>query len=246
VIFDFHTHVDEVPALGWHMPVELVLQQMDEAGVDRAVIMTIVDAPAVNPNALELLAEIVAAHEKRLVGFLRVHPWYYEEAAAMIRHGVRDLNIRGVKLHPTSNLSAPGGDATVNIVRLAAECGVPVMFHSGDEALVTPWELAQCAKVCPDATIVFAHSGGYAHTNDAFDVAERYSNIMLDTSAMPYPRKLQEAVRRLGPERILFASDAPGALPSIELAKIDCAELSDDERRLVLGGNAMKLLGMAL
>jgi len=244
MIFDFHTHVDEVPALGWHMPVELVLQQMDDAGVDRAVIMTIVDAPAVNPNALELVADIVAAHEDRLVGFLRVHPWYVDEAAALIRRGVSELNIRGVKLHPTSNISAPGGDATVRIVQLAAAYGVPVMFHSGDEALVTPWELAECAKRCPDATIVFAHSGGYAHTDDALDVAEQYDNVMLDTSAMPFPWKLREAVARLGPERVLFASDAPGALPSTELAKIDFAELDDSARRLVLGGNALRLLGM--
>ena len=44
VIIDAHMHVDDIPALGWKMEAGLV-RRLDEAGIDRGVVMTIVDAP---------------------------------------------------------------------------------------------------------------------------------------------------------------------------------------------------------
>ncbi len=57
MIVDSHAHVDEVPALGWIDPAASLVELMDQAGVDRAVVMTYTEAPAVNPNALEYLAD---------------------------------------------------------------------------------------------------------------------------------------------------------------------------------------------
>lgn len=59
----------------------------------------------------------------------------------------------------------------LRIVETAARLGVPVLFHSGDEASVTPLELAAAAAAVPEAAVVFAHSGGYAHAREALDVA---------------------------------------------------------------------------
>ena len=36
--------------------------------------------------------------------------------------------------------------------------------------------------------------GGYFHVDEALDVAEQHPNIVLETSAMPYPDKIAEAV----------------------------------------------------
>lgn len=97
---------------------------------------------------------------------------------------------------------------------------VPVVSHSGDENLVTPWELCEAARLCPDTRIIFAHIGGYAHTQDALDAAADTPNIFLETSAMPYPEAIAAAVSRVGADRVILGSDAPGCSPAIELAKI--------------------------
>lgn len=97
-----------MPSLGWHMTAELVVDQMNHAQVDKAVIMTIVYAPAVNPHALEDTAAAVERYAQRLIGFIGVHPWYGDEAVALVRRAVTDFGFRGVKLHPISNLSRPG------------------------------------------------------------------------------------------------------------------------------------------
>lgn len=241
MIVDFHTHVDEVPALGWHLPVEAVLGQLDEAGVDRAVVTAIVDAPAVRADALESLARTCADAGERLYPFARVHPWY-PETPALLEHALDELGFRGVKLHGVSALAYPGDEAVLRLLRIAASRGVPVMFHSGDDPLTTPWEIADGARAVPDAAVVLAHVGGYGHTADAIAVAEELPNVYLDTSAMPYPQSLGDAVRRVGAHRVLFASDAPGCPVPIELAKVRLAGLDEGSLAAVLGENALRLL----
>lgn len=241
MIVDFHTHVDDVPALGWHLPIRTVLDQLDEAGVDRAVVMTIVDAPALRPEALDELAETCASAGGRLYPFARVHPWY-ERAPELLARALDELGYRGVKLHGVSTLAHPGEEPVARLLRIAAERGAPVMFHSGDDPFTTPWELADAARAVPDATVVLAHIGGYGHTEDAIAVAEALPNVYLDTSAMPYPRAIGAAVRRLGADRVLFGSDAPGCPVPLELAKVRLAGLTDRQLELVLGANALRLL----
>jgi predicted TIM-barrel fold metal-dependent hydrolase len=50
------------------------------------------------------------------------------------------------------------------------------------------------------------------------------------------------AVRELGPERVLFGSDAPGRSFASQLAKVYGAEIPDDAKRLILGANLKRLL----
>jgi predicted TIM-barrel fold metal-dependent hydrolase len=116
------------------------------------------------------------------------------------------------------------------------------LFHSGDEALALPQQLAEAAKLCPQTTVILGHMGGYFHVEAAIKVAERLSNIYLDTSAMPYPRMINQAVNRIGADRVLFASDGPGCLPALERKKVKLAGLKPAEEILVMGGNIERIL----
>lgn len=240
-IVDSHTHVDEVAALGWIDPPEKIISLIDEAGIDRAVIMTYTELPGFNPGALEYIAEAVARYADRLIGYARLHPWHEQEAAQLLRKAVREYRMKGLKLHPVGTLAHPGDPSTVRLMRVAAELQVPVLFHCGDEPMTTPLAIVEAARRVPEATVILGHMGGYFHVDEAIEVAERFPGVLLETSAMPYPRKIREAVERLGPQRVLFASDGPGCPPRLELQKVLQAGLSETELRLVLGGNILRL-----
>jgi len=242
MIIDAHLHVDDIPALGWSLEAGHCVRRLDEAGIDRGVVMTIVDAPEVNPQALELIAEACAAYPGRLDAFARIHPWYGEQSLALLERAIGELGFKGLKLHPVSTIAHPSGEDTLRLIRLAAEHSAPTLFHCGDEPLTTPLAIAHAAAACPEATIIFGHMGGYFHSDEAIDVAERFPNVVLETSAMPYPAKVRAAVDRLGPERILYASDGPACSPLLELEKVRLAELDPAAERLVLGGNAERIL----
>jgi hypothetical protein len=243
MIFDAHMHLDDIPALGWKMTAELCLERMDEAGIDRAIVMTITDWPELNVNALELVANACSAYPGRLYGFARIHPWYGDEAEAALERAFTTYGFKGLKLHPVSTLAHPSGEDTLRLIRKAAEHHAPTLFHCGDEPLTTPLAVVEAAKRCPEATIILGHMGGYFHVDEAIMVAERYANVVLETSAMPYPSKIREAVERIGPERVLYASDGPMCSPRIEVQKIRTANLQPDAERLVLGANITRLVG---
>jgi predicted TIM-barrel fold metal-dependent hydrolase len=242
MIIDSHVHVDEVRPLGWIDPPETILSLMDEAGIDKAVIMTYTDVPGLNDKALEYTAEIVGRFSDRFYGYARMHPWYGKRAIDLFERAVVELGLRGLKLHPVSTIAHPGDDSTLQLIRKAAELGVPVLFHCGDEPLTTPYELEYSVRACPEATIIFGHMGGYFHVSQAIDVAGRHPDVYLDTSAMPHPHWIRRAVDQLGPERVLFASDGPGCDPRLEVYKVNRAGLTPTESELVFGGNILRLL----
>jgi predicted TIM-barrel fold metal-dependent hydrolase len=242
VIIDFHTHVDEAVAFGWIDPPEKIVALLDEAGIDRAVCMTYVDLPGIDPQALEYLASAVTRFPDRLIGFVRLNPNHRREAADALRRAVEEHGFRGVKLHPTTTLAHPAGEATVELMRQCGELGVPVLFHCGDDPYTTPQAVALGAREAPDTAVVMGHMGGYFHVDDAIAAAERYPNLYLETSAMPYPGKIAEAVARVGAARVVFGSDGPGCNPALEVQKVRILGLPTEDERMVLYGTAAGLL----
>jgi predicted TIM-barrel fold metal-dependent hydrolase len=241
VIVDAHLHVDDIPSLGWQLDPSDCIRSMDEAGIHRGVIMTIVDAPAVNPNALELIAEACARYPGRLDAFARIHPWYGDASVALLERAFA-LGFKGLKLHPVSTIAHPAGEDTLRLIRIAAEHGAPTLFHCGDEPMATPLAVARAAAACPEATVILGHMGGYFHVDEAIGVAERHDNVVLETSAMPYPDKIRDAVERIGAERVIYASDGPACSPRIEVEKVKLARLGATAERLVFAENALGLL----
>lgn len=244
MIIDMHMHIDDIPALGWQMSAAQCIERMDEAGVDAAAVMTIADLPGINPQALELIADACGQYPGRLFGFIRLHPWYRQESLRLLDQAVNEHGFRGLKLHPVSSLAHPSGEDTIALIRRAGELGIPTLFHCGDEPMTTPLSIEPAAAACPDSIIVLGHMGGYFHVDEAIEVAERHANIILETSATPYPAKIAEAVERIGAARVVFGSDGPVSSPVLERDKIMIAGLSPEDTALVLGENAARLLGV--
>ena len=240
-IVDAHLHVDDVPALGWQLEAEECIRRLDEAGIERGVVMTIVDAPEINPDALELIAAACAKYPGRLDAFARIHPWYGAQAEALLEHAFA-LGFKGLKLHPVSTIAHPAGEETARLIRIAAAHSAPTLFHCADEPMATPLAVARAARAVPEATIILGHMGGYFHAAEAIRVAEAHANVVLETSAMPYPAKIREAVERIGPVRVLYASDGPACSPRIEVEKVRLAGLAPADERAVFADNALRLL----
>jgi uncharacterized protein len=240
-VIDSHTHVDEYEAFGWFDPPEAIIELIDEAGIEKAIIMTYADAPVLKPDALQYIHNACKNYPDRLIPYARINP-HVDNAAALLEEAIVDLKMKGLKIHQESVTAAAHHDSIIRLVRKASEFDAPVLFHSGDEALSLPQQFTKLAEAVPEATIILAHMGGYHHTDDAIQVCEKYDNLLVDTSACPYPDKIKEAVERLGARRVLFGSDGPGCNPKLELQKIKRIGLSEDDERMVLHDNIMSIL----
>ena len=75
---------------GWCVSGDDLIRHMDEAGVDRALVMCLAYVPvnAYDPTMGDYIADLVAAHPDRLVGFYSANPLGGEEEADRLRHYV--------------------------------------------------------------------------------------------------------------------------------------------------------------
>ena len=241
MIIDSHTHVDEVEAWGWIDPPEVLLPLLDQAGIEKAIIMSYRDAVTTEDPAVQYVKDAVDKYPERLIGYIRINA-ESPQAGEILDLAIQEYKFKGVKLHPVSYVGYPYGENTVRLIKRASQYQAPILFHSGDEPLALPQELAEAARLCPEATLIFAHIGGYFHCEAAIRAAERYENIYLDTSGMPYPGVISEAVERIGSERVIFGSDGPGCLPALEVDKVKMAGLSPGQEENVFTKNIMRIL----
>ena len=106
-------------------------------------------------------------------------------------------------------------------------------------------ELAELAARHPDAIIVCGHSGGDWELG--IRAIRPHKNIYADLAGGdPAAGFTEMAVRVLGVERVLYGSDAGGRSFASQLAKVYGARISDDDKRLILGGNLKRLLAPIL
>ena len=168
--------------------------------------MTITDAPEVNPTALEMIADVCARWPGRFEAYARIHPWYGDEAERLLVRAIRELRFVGLKLHPVTTIAHPADESSLRLIRAAARFGAPTLIHCGDDRSARRSSSSRPPSACPRLTIVFGHMGAYFHGQDALAVAERRDNVVLETSACPYPELIAEAVRRVGAGRVIFGS----------------------------------------
>ena len=242
MIIDAHAHLDEVEAFGWKDTPSKLLRLMDSADISKSVVTTYADEPGPE-DGVERLQGYVEEHPDRFIGFPRMDPRYGEEAMEVFERAITEYGMRGLKLHPVSNLSNPFADFTVEFLDKAAELDVPVLIHSGDRVMTLPKQIGEAASRT-DATLIMGHVGGFFNGREAVDVAANHENIVLETSAMPYPRILQDAVDRLGASRVIYGSDQPAANPHVELEKIRVLDLSKNQQERILYRNTAELLNL--
>lgn len=134
------------------------------------------------------------------------------------------------------------------LVERVAELGGVIMQHTwfktggkrgpGES---TPAELAQLAARYPEQKFFCAHAGG--EWEKGIRAVAESPNVLVETSGFDATAGfIDMAVRDLGPERIVFGSHLPSRSLGTELGKVIGADISDREKRMILGENFRKLL----
>lgn len=246
------TPVQAYPSVG-----EL-LHSMDEAGVERAVLLgwywERFDSCVLQNR---FFADCVRHHPDRLSAFATVHPAAGAAALAEIDRARADGLIGLGELSPQSQ-HVTAEDPTLDaIFALAGETGLPVNLHVTDPAMkpypgrvVTPLDdFVRWAQRHPRTRFILAHWAG------GLDVTG-LPNVWIDTAAAPLIYRTGAWVRAgrdVAMERILFGSDHPLNLyPRTStvanmrtfVAEVGSVGLSAEAQRRVLRDNARALLNL--
>lgn len=157
----------------------------------------------------------------------------------------------GLKIHPIIQKLEANRPEVRHLLEAFAPYRRPVLLHAGESSYrmserapsrygrVTAWESVFSAF--PGVKFVIAHMA-MEGWREALSLGERLPNLYVDTSFQPASH-LREALRRMGKERVLFASDWPFSLQKAPLRAAEAASAGDAGlRRALLGENALALL----
>lgn len=273
-VVDFHFHVttaDEYTdwCLGWlreHAGQDIIahvrevlsspqamLGYLDEQGVDYAVALaeTNPQTTGTSPNAR--VAEFCKA-STRLIPFANINPYVVADLGTELRHCVMDLGCRGLKLYPTYQHFYFNDSRLYPLYAEAQRLSVPIMVHTGSSSFRgarlkygDPVYVDDVAVDFPELTIVMAHSGRGFWYDAAFFLAQLHNNVYMEITGLP-PQRLPVYFPNLerNADKIIFGSDWP-ALTDIEgnISAIRNLDLTEESKAKILGGNAVRILGLS-
>jgi uncharacterized protein len=202
--FDAHTHIGHNDPDGRTATAEEIIAGLDQAGHQRALVFPMHEPDGYAP-ANDMVIAAAAASGGRLMPLARVSP-HHEDALAEARRAL-DAGARGFKLHPRSDEFELPHPAVEQIVALAHEGRMPVLFHAGRGIPHLGEAVVDYARRYPGARLILAHAGISDLSWIARDAAE-LPNLFFDTAWWLVADHLQ-LYATIPPARILYASDMP-------------------------------------
>jgi hypothetical protein len=219
-------------------PIETYLRRARAAGIDKTIVVSPFHSNYVKANSQ--LAQIVASHPARLIGFALVHAKRDAgRISSIIERAVNEWGFRGMKVHASEAMP------TREVCEAARKFRLPLLVDVFSRAHI----IDMLAPQYPDVNFIVPHLGSFADDwraqQQVVDQLARYPNVYADTSGVRRFNYIVQAVKRSGAQKLLFGSDGPWLHPGVELHKIKLLDLPPKQEALILGGNALRLIGGA-
>lgn len=280
MIIDFHTHIfpdflapKVIPKLekGSNMHAYLdgtmrgLQKSMQEAKVDISVLLpvatSISQVETCNNNAQVINEE----HGDEFISFGAMHPDYENYKAEL--HRIKEMGIKGIKLHPDYQRTKFNDIKYKRIVETATELDLITLVHAGldiglpDPIHAMPKVIKELIDDVEPQKLVLAHMGSFQLWEEAMEILPG-KGIYIDTAFSlgttpyfadyPIEQRLQmmeaglfmQMLEAFGEERVLFATDSPWGGQKETLQSIDKIPLSQMQKNKILSENARRLLNI--
>ena len=215
------------------------------------------------PN--DYVAEYVAQHPEKLIGFMSVDP-HQPRVLDELERCYHDLGLRGIKMSPIYQGFHPLDEKVLPIYNKAEKLGLPILLHQAScYNRIAPLKYAdpllfdEVAIRYPDLTIIFAHLG-YPWKHETLHVVRKHPHLFADISfacSRPWTfyNALMYYVEWQVLDKLLFGSDFPAAgTPEETMAMLravnDVAEgtglpkISKDAIEGIIHRDSLRLLGL--
>ena len=254
-IIDFETYLLELTqADGTAFDIPALLRMEDEAGVDIAVVMP---APVsvktgeiyMHPDNASVARAIKG--NARCIGCASINPMLGQAAVAELEQYVTKEGFKGVKLNSELHKYAIDDPLVDPVMAKVRELGIVASIHSA-VGNCEPNMIGNLAKRFPEVPIIMDHMGYIVKTDDAIRVAQECANVVLGTTILRFfPKNLEDAsfdaitkaVKILGPQKVVFGSNAPefARSPLWTRDAIERLKLGDAAEEMIFSENLAKL-----
>jgi predicted TIM-barrel fold metal-dependent hydrolase len=224
-----------------------LLDEMDEAGVERAVLC----AGYGGYDNLPWMEEAIAAHPDRFAGSLYVDPRTGMQAVRLLESTVRNSGVTMARVLALETQLPYDHAAYYPVYAKCVELGIPISVNVGIPGPRVPGKhqhplsLDEVCYFFPDLTVVMSH-GGDPWVRLCVKLMAKWPNLYYMTSAYApkrLPAEIVDFINGRGADKVLWASD----YPILEFRRcrddILALPLRDEERRRKFAyDNAKRLL----
>jgi hypothetical protein len=253
-VWDMHGHLSGGALTGTpEQRIDTLLEYADRMGIERLIVF--MGYPFVyDPTPEEVRRQndqVLRAVEHargRALGFVYLNPKHTQASLAEFDRCVVDGPMVGIKLWVAMRCHQK---QLGPIVQRAAELKAPVLQHTFVKVTgnlpgeSTPSDLAQLAARHANASFIAAHVGG--QWERGIRAIRATTNVTAEICGSdPTAGMVEMAVRELGAERVMYGSDFAGRSFASQLAKVYGADVPDEAKRLILGGNIRRMLAPIL
>ena len=241
------------------------LRFMDQGGIDQAIAI-----PGHNYNRADGIAatrrenDAIAAYRDHLperfpIAAGVVEPLDEAAGLAEIDRMSTELGLKAISFHTEFQGVTIDSPWMMRYLERMAELGMVPLIHASNVVLHEAiWRLGKVARSLPDLTIIaiepfFTYDG----MQECFFIADVAPNVMFETASCFDTDLMLELARQFGAERLVYGSQYYSQIhrageerahdrrcAAIRDDIMTSRTLSDDEKALVLGGNARRILGL--
>jgi len=253
MIFDTDAHMSPYRNFDRSINAEELLEIMAKAGIDRSLCWLL---PQEVTDVSESNRYIYDSARK----YSQLVPFGWANVREGVDKAVRDaeqciseFGFKGVKLNGAQNEYPIDSLEAMTVIETIARLGGFVAFHIGIDSpdFTNPKRAGVVAARFPEMPVMMVHMGGAGDgtkdcADDVIAVAKEHSNMMLVGSAIRISR-VEKAIEELGPERVMFGSDAPffDAKTCVENYRNMLQKFDAKTAEQVMSGNALKLFGFS-
>jgi len=251
MIIDAHVHIGTAGMPGQSISFEEAIGLADKTGVDKLFCTHATSTSYDFEEGDPLVYQAMKKYPNRILGYVSVNsPRHGKRLLDHFKKYIFDYGFHGLKIlsfyksvfldraDPWMQITDP---YAYPLFEMASEWKVPVLAHA------TPDE---CDEVCtrfPNLRIMMAHMGATQSANGDWHkgiiTAKKHSNLYLDTTSSSMDLGMvEEAVKAIGPKRVVWGSDLPLMEQWYEMEKIRCAEIDEESKKLILGENINRLV----
>jgi len=228
---------------------------MDNLGIEQSVIVSfnVKTAYDVILVSNDDIADLVALHPKRLIGFAGIDiP--ATDALDQLDYAINSLELKGVKIVPPVQKFDISDISFDPIWKKMIDLNIPLWTHGGHQVSTSgsiarfghPMLIDELAMRNQDLTIIIGHMGTPWFW-DTYSVVLRHPNVYVDISAHPhlYNYFPWDAYTNYNIEhKVLFGSDHPLIHWNQILPAVKNLPISEGFRNLIYYENAKKLLNL--
>ncbi|MBU4316891.1 MAG: amidohydrolase family protein [Proteobacteria bacterium] len=254
---------------------EFLIKSMDEGGIDVTVAVTTdnFDNKMLTREEVEksvkLLSEVAKRNPGRIFPLAGLDP-RRPEAADMAKRFFEEYGIKGIKYHPDNGYD-PSGPESYKVLEVLAEHKGVLLTHTSPlmppsrNHLAEPMLLSAIGVDFPQIKVIAAHMNGYVNWRPWASLAAMQPRLYGDlamwdnlayTHYDAFCRELRTMIDLIGPNKILFGSDAPidtllhpirhwvQQIRNLTEKAPAGVRFTQEEVDAILGGNAARVLGL--